>query len=137
MTAEKRRKTEKKLFPINIDNIKKDIKKTFSVNIKKTNFSSKFRKLKIIISLLALIAIFFMLYFAYLNLRFAIKDDLIIDLPNRYISLNSTSQTPAKLDITSDVQTSFFCGASCTHQLVSLNSNQTIYRGKLYIQKIS
>jgi hypothetical protein len=110
-----------------INNRSAEIKDLFSSNKKKNHQAEKPRRLRIILFSITIIIILIILYFLYLNFRFTITDDLIIELPFRQTSLIATSQEPANLDIKAHVETSFFCGASCSHKLVSLSSNRTIF----------
>lgn len=109
--------------------IKKDKEQTEEDKLpaKKSFYIENRRKIKSSLIAITIITLIIIAYFVFLNLRFTIKEDLVIELPERHISLNVTQENPSELKIYSDLQTSKLCKASCTHQLTSINSGEVLF----------
>lgn len=108
-----------------------------SKNFQKSNQKNKPKRKKIkLVSIILICAIIIaVIYFGYLNLRFSIKEDLIITIQKRHIDMNIDANSPAELEISSNVQTSIFCKAECSHTLKSLSSGETVYSDKFQFRR--
>lgn len=94
---------------------------------KKRRTRKKNKKSRKLFNIISLVAICVILYFVFLNVRFSIKDDIMIDTPTRHIFMDLTQEDPANLEIYSTVQTSTLCRAHCTQKFININSNEVLY----------
>ncbi|MGV8162289.1 MAG: alpha/beta fold hydrolase [Candidatus Nanoarchaeia archaeon] len=94
------------------------------------------KTIKLLLLILVALVIISGIYFNYLKARFAVKEDLEVDIGARHLSFDFTKDNPAKIAVPINIDTSSLCRATCTEQLINTKSNNIVFSKNFTFKKI-